>query len=49
MYGQWAYAYKIDYVNHNRWITVEKSNNSTAPLPKGLSLLSLPSGRYKAL
>ena len=41
MYAHWVYAYKIDYVNYNRWITVEKSNNSTAPLSNGLSFLGL--------
>jgi len=36
-----VYAYKIDYVNYNRWISVEKSNDWAPASPNGLSRLSL--------
>jgi len=32
--AQLAYAYKIDYVNYTRWISVEKLDLSTSPLVK---------------
>ena len=31
---QLTYAYKIDYVNYTRWISVEKLDLSTPPLIK---------------
>ena len=43
------YAYKIDYVNYNRSINVEKLNSLDLPTTKAVSLLRLYGRHHKAL